>query len=225
MVQQQGGDPRVVDDYGRLPSAPGRAVFAAERAGYVTELDAELVGRAAMVLGAGRDRVDDVVDPGVGVILKASDQLKALARARGTYYRGTLSFASIPNGLIFVDTVSGNNPTRSTAPSDLASVTVGPGAFTDTTGFHGWIVVNGNIDFSGNFSGITGMVYAVGDVTMTGMGPAGVTGFMVVQRILDTESRSAGNANVAYSCAAARGDGQIPTGWYVKGGTYRELSD
>ena len=153
------------------------------------------------------------------------DQLKALSRARGTYYRGTMSLGSIPNGLIFVDTVSGNNPTRSTPPSDLANVTIGPGAFADTTGFHGWIVVNGNIDFNGNFGGITGMVYAVGDVTMTGMGHSGITGFMVVQRILDTGSRSAGNANVTYSCAAARGDGQIPTGWYVKTGTYREFAD
>jgi pyrimidine-nucleoside phosphorylase len=67
----QGGDPRVVDDYSRMPSAPHRAVLAAERSGYVIELDAELVGRATMALGAGRNRVEDAIDPGVGAILKA----------------------------------------------------------------------------------------------------------------------------------------------------------
>ena len=71
MVEQQGGDPRVVDDYSRLPAAPHRQLFRAARAGYVTRLDAELVGRATMILGAGRARVDDTIDPGVGAIVRA----------------------------------------------------------------------------------------------------------------------------------------------------------
>jgi pyrimidine-nucleoside phosphorylase len=71
IVEGQGGDPRVVDDYSRLPAAPSRHVLAAERAGYLTRLDAERVGRASVALGAGRDRVDDVVDPAVGILLKA----------------------------------------------------------------------------------------------------------------------------------------------------------
>jgi len=71
IIEGQGGDPRVVDDYSRLPAAPSRTVVVAERAGYLTRLDAELVGRASVVLGAGRDRVDDTVDPAVGFLLKA----------------------------------------------------------------------------------------------------------------------------------------------------------
>jgi pyrimidine-nucleoside phosphorylase len=71
IIEGQGGDPRVVDDYGRLPAAPSRFVVKAERAGYLTRLDAELVGRASVVLGAGRDRVEDTVDPAVGILLKA----------------------------------------------------------------------------------------------------------------------------------------------------------
>lgn len=228
------GDAELTGSVG-IDGRPGTGTSCGDKYSVWTTGDVELRGHARVWGADGNDTSNQTTDYAAGQPQSAFDsfaftgaeldQLKALARARGTYYRGTLPFASIPNGLIFVDTVSGNNPTRATAPSDLASVTVGPGAFTDTTGFHGWIVVNGNIDFNGNFGGITGMVYAVGDVTMTGMGQAGVTGFMVVQRILDTESRSAGNANVTYSCAAARGDGQIPTGWYVKTGTYRELSD
>ncbi len=72
IIEQQGGDPRIVEDYSRLPQAPQSTVFRAERSGYVTALDAELVGRATMLLGAGRDRVEDVIDPGVGAVVRAT---------------------------------------------------------------------------------------------------------------------------------------------------------
>src|SRR5262249_17254381 len=69
LIEQQGGDPRVVDDYSRLPSAPHRATVTADRSGYVNELEAENIGNAAMLLGAGRDRVTDTIDPAVGAIV------------------------------------------------------------------------------------------------------------------------------------------------------------
>src|SRR5204863_8442596 len=71
IVENQGGDPRVVDDYGRLPAAPGRHVVTAPRGGFLCGLDAELVGRASAALGAGRDRVEDPIDPAVGIMLRA----------------------------------------------------------------------------------------------------------------------------------------------------------
>jgi pyrimidine-nucleoside phosphorylase len=67
IIENQGGDPRVIDDYGRLPSAPDQAVIPAERSGYVAALDAGLVGRAAVALGVGRGRLEDVIDHGVGI--------------------------------------------------------------------------------------------------------------------------------------------------------------
>jgi len=70
MVAQQGGDPRVVDDTSLLPLAPDRAQVTAKSAGFVGEMDAEAVGIAAMKLGAGRERAEDVVDPGVGVMVR-----------------------------------------------------------------------------------------------------------------------------------------------------------
>jgi len=71
IIEGQGGDPRVVDDYSRLPTAPYRHLITAPRAGYIARIDAGLVGRASVVLGAGRDRVEDAVDPAVGLTLKA----------------------------------------------------------------------------------------------------------------------------------------------------------
>ena len=79
MVERQGGDPRVVDDPARLPAAPRRGVVVAVRPGYVAALDAEGIGRAAVALGAGRDRAEDAVDPAVGAVVHArvGDTVKA----------------------------------------------------------------------------------------------------------------------------------------------------
>jgi pyrimidine-nucleoside phosphorylase len=71
LIEQQGGDPRVIDDYSRLPAAPRRHVHAADRSGVIAHLDAELVGRATMLLGAGRNRVEESVDPAVGAVVHA----------------------------------------------------------------------------------------------------------------------------------------------------------
>jgi len=71
IVESQGGDPRVVDHYGRLPTASGQHPVPAARSGYVTGLDADLIGRASVALGAGRDRLDDAVDPAVGITVVA----------------------------------------------------------------------------------------------------------------------------------------------------------
>jgi pyrimidine-nucleoside phosphorylase len=72
-IAQQGGNPKVCDDYSLLPAAPRRTEFRAPRSGFVTKLDAELLGRACMTLGAGRERVEDTVDHAVGAVLMAKE--------------------------------------------------------------------------------------------------------------------------------------------------------
>jgi pyrimidine-nucleoside phosphorylase len=71
VIAHQGGDSRVIDDRGQLPRAPHQLLVRAERPGYVVDIHAELVGRSSMLLGAGRDRKEDAVDPAVGVIVQA----------------------------------------------------------------------------------------------------------------------------------------------------------
>jgi pyrimidine-nucleoside phosphorylase len=79
IIELQGGDANVVDDYDRLPHVTGRHVVKAARSGYLVTLDAESVGKASVALGAGRDRVQDPVDPAVGIMVlaKPGDRLKA----------------------------------------------------------------------------------------------------------------------------------------------------
>ena len=71
VIENQGGDPQVIDDYSRLPSAPDREHVAAPRAGYVAGIQAQDVGFAAVALGAGRARIEDAVDHGVGIAVLA----------------------------------------------------------------------------------------------------------------------------------------------------------
>jgi pyrimidine-nucleoside phosphorylase len=71
IIANQGGDPKVIDDYSRLPSAPDSHTIAATEPGYVQALEAERIGRAAVALGAGRARMEDTVDHGVGIDVMA----------------------------------------------------------------------------------------------------------------------------------------------------------
>jgi pyrimidine-nucleoside phosphorylase len=79
IIERQGGDPKVVDDYARLPHVGEPHRVAADRDGFVSRLDAELIGRASVALGAGRDRVEDPVDPAVGIMVlaKPGDAVRA----------------------------------------------------------------------------------------------------------------------------------------------------
>jgi pyrimidine-nucleoside phosphorylase len=78
MVVRQGGDARVLHDRGRLPQAANRRNVNAERDGIITALDAELVGRASVLLGAGRDRADAAIDlaAGIKVVRKPGDRVR-----------------------------------------------------------------------------------------------------------------------------------------------------
>jgi pyrimidine-nucleoside phosphorylase len=70
-IEQQGGDPRVIDDPSRLPRTDATVQVSADRAGYVTSVDAEKVGVAVRVLGGGRNRAEESIDPAVGVVCRA----------------------------------------------------------------------------------------------------------------------------------------------------------
>lgn len=70
MIEAQGGDPAVVDDPGKLPRAPVQAPAHSDRAGTVLAIDAEAIGQAAMVAGAGRARAEDRIDPAAGLVIE-----------------------------------------------------------------------------------------------------------------------------------------------------------
>lgn len=78
-LSAQGGDASVVDDPFKLPTASYTIDVPAKTSGYVAEITAEVVGVAAMMLGAGRVTKESVIDLAVGVVLhkKVGDHVKA----------------------------------------------------------------------------------------------------------------------------------------------------
>ena len=90
MIEAQGGNPRVIEDESLLPSAPDRDPLLAPRAGYVTRLRAEAIGRASNVLGAGRTKVGDPVDHAVGIMVlaKPGDRVSAGQPLLELHHRG-----------------------------------------------------------------------------------------------------------------------------------------
>src|ERR1022692_1739465 len=79
MVALQGGDVRALDDPGRLPRAKHIHDVTSPRGGYVVAMDCEAVGTACVVLGGGREKKEDAVDPAVGIVLhrKVGDRVAA----------------------------------------------------------------------------------------------------------------------------------------------------
>ena len=71
IIEAQGGNPAVVDDPGLLPTAPRVEVFRATHGGTVLRVEPRAIGRAIVQMGGGRQKVDDVVDPSVGMVISA----------------------------------------------------------------------------------------------------------------------------------------------------------
>ncbi|WP_026675055.1 pyrimidine-nucleoside phosphorylase [Alkalihalobacterium bogoriense] len=69
-IVAQGGDGTVVDDPEKLPIAPFEIEVDADESGYVSEIVADKIGKAAMVLGAGRATKESTIDLAVGITLK-----------------------------------------------------------------------------------------------------------------------------------------------------------
>jgi pyrimidine-nucleoside phosphorylase len=70
VIEAQGGDPDVVDDYSKLARASHQQDVLSPTSGYVVSLNARIIGKASMALGAGREKVDSLIDPGVGILLR-----------------------------------------------------------------------------------------------------------------------------------------------------------
>lgn len=79
LIDAQHGDPEVAFKPALLPSAKFTGQIKAPKEGYLRRLDAEAVGTASMLLGAGRKKPGDPVDYGAGIILnkKVGDRVKA----------------------------------------------------------------------------------------------------------------------------------------------------
>src|SRR5712692_2124143 len=206
------------------------------------------VGGSADIYGAGNDvhnedgsdMIQYQPDATFNQYTYSNDELnalKTLARKNGTYFRGTVTFNSsnkMPNGIIFVDTVSGNNidanGANTTPTSDFASVDIDGNAPLDGSNIlSGMLIVAGSLTIHGNFK-MNGMVYVLNDFTYLGTGNGQIVGAVMSQNIRDTSATSidtdtSGNSTIIWNCGYAKtGGGQLPQTFTIESGTYKEVS-
>lgn len=88
VIKAQGGEPLVLDKFELLPNASGMHEIVTPRGGYISAINAEDIGVASQMIGAGRDKKEDVIDPAVGVILdvKAGQKVEAGAVLARVYF-------------------------------------------------------------------------------------------------------------------------------------------
>src|SRR5713226_1185305 len=211
------------------------------------------VGGSADIYGAGNDvhnedgsdMIQYVPDATFNQYTYSNDELnalKTLARQNGTYYQGTVaqptvtfnSSIRIPNGIIYVDTVSGNNidanGANTTPTSDFASVDIDGNAPLDGSNIlSGMLIVAGSLTIHGTFK-MHGMVYVMNDFTYLGTGNGQIVGAVMSQNIRDTSATSidtdtSGNSTIIWNCGYAKtGGGQLPQTFIIESGTYKEVS-
>src|SRR5271157_3347479 len=88
VVAAQGGNPQALDKFELLPNATGMREVASPRGGYVSAINAQDIGVASNMIGAGRDKKEDAIDPAVGIILevKAGEKVDAGSVLCRLYY-------------------------------------------------------------------------------------------------------------------------------------------
>ncbi len=88
IIEAQGGDAGVIEAFDRLPTAAAGHSITTPRSGYVTQVNAEDIGMAAVLLGAGRERLDSKIDHAVGIVVerKVGEQVEAGESLCTLYY-------------------------------------------------------------------------------------------------------------------------------------------
>jgi thymidine phosphorylase len=117
LVAAQRGDARIIDDSSRLPQARFRVALPSPNSGYVREVDALQVARAALRLGAGRARAEDPVDPAVGVsgLVKVGERVQSGAPLCLIHANDRAALAAAKTALADAIRIGANRP----APSRL----------------------------------------------------------------------------------------------------------
>jgi len=112
VVKAQGGNPMALEKFELLPNATGMREITTSRAGYVSGILAEDIGRACTMMGAGRDKKEDGIDHAVGVILevKVGEKVDAGAVLCRLYYTQEESLEEAADLVEDAFRISGNKP-------------------------------------------------------------------------------------------------------------------
>lgn len=70
-VESQGGDIQQIEHPENLPTASYQIKVLAPEGGYITDLNAQIIGETSLIVGAGRNVKEDLPDPSAGIVLAA----------------------------------------------------------------------------------------------------------------------------------------------------------
>ncbi len=106
-IEWQGGNPAVVDNPELLPQAAHQIAIEAQTSGYITYMEADEIGTAAMILGAGRATKESEIDLAVGIVLhkKVGDRVEA-GEALATFYANSEDIADAKEKFLSNITIS-----------------------------------------------------------------------------------------------------------------------
>ena len=98
MIELQGGDAAVIEDYNRLPHAMHTTQVTCTQPGFVSAMQCEQIGTACVILGGGRERKEDSVDSSVGIVLhkKVGDAVSGASPGHDLLQRREPRRASTP---------------------------------------------------------------------------------------------------------------------------------
>lgn len=110
-IASQGGDARIVDQLELLPTAAHHIEVKATQSGYINEIQAEQIGIAAMVLGAGRAKKEDLIDYAVGLTLnkKIGDEVQ-VGDAICTIHANRLDVSEVEAMILDAYKIAANKP-------------------------------------------------------------------------------------------------------------------
>jgi thymidine phosphorylase len=69
MIKLQGGDESVIDDPSLLPASKHTREVVSSTSGFVAEINCHAIGVASVILGGGRAKKEDAIDPSVGIVV------------------------------------------------------------------------------------------------------------------------------------------------------------
>ena len=87
-INESGGNGELINDYTLLPESEGRLEVYSETSGYISKIKAEEIGKAAMIIGAGRATKEDEIDHAVGIriLKKVGDEVEKGEKLAEIYY-------------------------------------------------------------------------------------------------------------------------------------------
>jgi thymidine phosphorylase len=116
MIELQGGDARVVDDTTRLLQARQTCQILSPKSGVISAMQCEHIGTACVILGGGRERKGDSVDPAVGIVLhkKVGELVEGKEPLATVYYNSETRWESarglIAESIQITDTIPAKRP-------------------------------------------------------------------------------------------------------------------